>query len=72
MRRRARFDAVLNAEGAVHVRGQLTTLDTELPGLRLRVHMPHVLDSTELVAPGPDRGFVEAAFADKIDLRFNL
>ncbi len=71
-RRAAALQVEVEASGAVRVRTHLTKLDSTLPGLRIRVHRPHINDSNQPLAAGPDLGFVDTPFNTSTELLIAL
>ena len=67
-RRSAMMEFEVIEPGVIRVRTHLTKLDSTLPGLRIRVHRPHIIASAEPLAAGPDAGFVDTPFNDSTDL----
>jgi hypothetical protein len=71
-RREAVFESVEVGAGEVKVRCRLSTLDTTLPGLRIRVHKPHVLNPGDSLATGSAAGFVDVTLNDSMNLSIAL
>jgi hypothetical protein len=71
-RREAVFESVEVGTGEVKVRCRLSTLDTTLPGLRIRVHKPHVLNPGDSLATGSAAGFVDVTLNDSMNLSIAL
>lgn len=71
-RRSAVIESVVVERDAVRVRGRLTKLDSVFPGLRIRVHRPHISTPGELLAVSEDTGFVDTQFNETADLHIAL
>lgn len=72
LRRSAEIQAVQTDSRSVTVRSRFTILDTTLPGLRIRLHKPHILILGESLASGAEVGFVDVPLNDTADLSITL